>query len=91
MGLNSGLGSIYLSSGTVFSRIASMEFRAGFNVGALVVRIGFWVYYATDITRNPKSSIGNYLGPYSRLRLSAGFRRVSGALRDDACSLVKCQ
>ena len=35
-----------------------------YNVGALIIRIGFWgpLYYNYD--KEPQNSIGNYLGPY---------------------------
>ena len=41
--------------------------QRGFGVdtaGALMIRIGFWAYYAILIIRNPHNGIGNYLGPY---------------------------
>ena len=37
----------------------------GFHIAALISRIG--VYYTVTILRNPRNSIGNYLGPYSRV------------------------
>ena len=39
--------------------------RPNFNIGALMIRIGFWgpLYY--KIIWNPQNSIGTYLGPYS--------------------------
>ena len=35
------------------------------NLGALKIRLGFWVYDTITVRRNPHSSIGNYLGPYA--------------------------
>ena len=34
------------------------------NIGALIVRIGSWVYYTIIIIRNHQNSIGNYQGPF---------------------------
>ena len=34
------------------------------NVGALIIRIGFWGHYTMITLRSPQSSIGSYLGPY---------------------------
>ena len=34
------------------------------NIGALIIRIGFWGYYTIVIIRSHQKSIGNYLGPY---------------------------
>ena len=36
-----------------------------FNIGALVIRIGFGAHFDRFLLRNPQNSIGNYLGPYS--------------------------
>ena len=38
--------------------------RESANVGALIIRIGFWGGYTKVIIRNPQNSIGNSLGPY---------------------------
>ena len=36
------------------------------NIGALIIRIGFWAHCTITITRNPENSIGNYLGPCTK-------------------------
>ena len=41
-----------------------------FNIGALMIRIGFWGHYVILVIRSLQNSIGNYLGPivqYARL------------------------
>ena len=30
------------------------------DIGALIIKIGFWVHYTINIIRNPQHSIGNY-------------------------------
>ena len=35
-----------------------------FNIGALIIRIGFGAHYIIVMVRNPQNSIGKYLGPY---------------------------
>ena len=45
------------------------------NVGALIIRIGFWgVYSAIHIIRSPKNTIGNYFGFYIRQCRPHGFQ-----------------
>ena len=34
----------------------------GSTIGALIIRIGFGTHYAIITIRNPKNSMGNYLG-----------------------------
>ena len=34
------------------------------NIGALIIRIGFWAHYTIFIIRTPQNSIGTYLGRY---------------------------
>ena len=38
------------------------------SIKALIVGIGFWVYHTITMIRNPQKSIGNYLGPYIKLK-----------------------
>ena len=37
------------------------------TIGALIIRIGFGVYYTIVLLRNPQKSVGNSLGPYMTL------------------------
>ena len=39
------------------------------NIGALVIRIGFWAQYTIVIIRHPQNGIGNYVGPLSYSRV----------------------
>ena len=32
----------------------------GRNIGALIIRIGFWAHYTISIIRNPQNNVGNY-------------------------------
>ena len=71
------------------------------NIGALIVRIGSWVYYTIIIIRNHQNSIGNYQGPFftfippfrPRVGKNTKRRRLSAlALRqhcDDGWSLLE--
>ena len=34
------------------------------NIGALIIRIGFWAHFTILILRNHQNSIGNYSGPH---------------------------
>ena len=36
------------------------------NIGALIIRIGFWGPLSYSFNKKTQNSIGNYLGPYSR-------------------------
>ena len=47
--------------------IESVGFRVLGNVGALIIRIGFWAHYTIAIIKSSQTSIGNYLGPYITL------------------------
>ena len=64
-----------------------LRLQGSFNIGALIIRIGFWgAYHTIVIIRNPQNSIGNYISalyypPRVRLRyydeMGMGFN-VSG-------------
>ena len=43
-----------------------------YNIGALLIRMGFWGHSTIITIRSPQNSICNYLGPYSgRFRVVA--------------------
>ena len=55
------------------STLALLEYT---NVGAFIIRIGFWgpLYYKYD--KEPQNGIGNYLGPYIR-GMKSGMKRTN--------------
>ena len=55
------------------------------NIGALIIRIGFWGHIFIFIIRNPNNSIDNYSGPCITLCTGACFKPAAshgGKARD---------
>ena len=67
-------------------RVQEFQGGRGLNIGALRIGRGFWGVYSTTniIKKNPRNSIGTYLGPYTKYKairardlveeMSLGFR-----------------